>query len=357
MNINKSNEISISEITDVVKGWIKYLVTQWHIILIVGIMAAAAGFYYAYTSKKKYTARLTFALEEKSSGLGSYAAIASQFGVDLGGSGGSGAFTGDNLLELMKSRLIIEHTLLTPVTIDNKTDLLVNRYIAFEGLDVKWTKREDTKDIKYSIGKPRKSFTLKEDSVLFKIGNILLLQSIKIKRVDKRLNMVYVDCISEDEQFAKYFTEALVANASTFYIETKTKKSKSTIHILENKIDSVKKLLDSKLYSTAHSQDQNLNVVKAKVKVPYAQDQIDIQLLTAVYAELSKNLELASFSLMREEPLVQVIDTPIFPLPYEKRGKLFSMLLFSVIAELILLTVLIIRRNIKIKQKKLVNYE
>ena len=59
-----------------------------------------------YTTPPTYTANLTFALEEGESGGGSLSGLASQFGYNIGGSGG-GAFTGYNLLELMKSRRLI----------------------------------------------------------------------------------------------------------------------------------------------------------------------------------------------------------------------------------------------------------
>ena len=59
-----------------------------------------------YTTPPTYTATLTFALEEGESGDGSLSGLASQFGYNIGGSGG-GAFSGDNLLELMKSRRLI----------------------------------------------------------------------------------------------------------------------------------------------------------------------------------------------------------------------------------------------------------
>jgi len=59
-----------------------------------------------YTTPPTYTATLTFALEEGESGGGSLSGLASQFGYNIGGSGG-GAFTGYNLLELMKSRRLI----------------------------------------------------------------------------------------------------------------------------------------------------------------------------------------------------------------------------------------------------------
>ena len=67
------------------------------------------------------------------SGLGAAMGLASQFGIDLGTSAG-GAFTGDNLLELLKSRSMIESTLLTPVEIDGKKETLAQLYISFNKL-------------------------------------------------------------------------------------------------------------------------------------------------------------------------------------------------------------------------------
>jgi hypothetical protein len=337
------DSISVGEIIERLKGWFSFLLTQWKLIVLVGILSAASGFLYAYKSKKKYVARLTFALEEKSNGLMGYAAIASQLGFDLGG-GSSGAFAGDNLLELMRSRLMIEKTLLTEVTIDGKTDLLLNRYLEHNKIYEKWENDEELKNVRYDARVPRKAFSLKQDSILNAIQARIALQNIRIDRFDKRLNLVMVECKSDDEYFAKYFTEALVANASALFIETKTKKSRNNVMIIEHKIDSVKHRLDQLLYSSATNQDQNLNLVKARTKVPYMQTQIDIQLLTAAYVELSKNYELASFSLLRDEPLVQVIDTPILPLKFEKPGKLTSMIMFGILGGVMIVTFLSVRR-------------
>jgi hypothetical protein len=226
MQTQQANEYTIKELWLLGIEWFRYLLSQWKIIIVLGLIGAVVGLIYAYRGKKKYTARLTFALEEKSGTLGSYAAIASQFGVDLGGGNSSGAFTGDNLLELMKSRLMVEKTLLSEVEIEGKTDLLINRYIEFKKLKEKWENVERLQTLEFKIGVPRKQYSLIQDSVLNSIQDGIVKQSIAINRFDKRLNLVYIECKSEDELFAKYFTEILVSNASSFYIETKTKKIK-----------------------------------------------------------------------------------------------------------------------------------
>jgi hypothetical protein len=52
--------------------------------------------------------------------MGNYANLASQFGIDIGGSVVGGVFKGQNLLSFMVSRSMIEKTLLTTVDINGK---------------------------------------------------------------------------------------------------------------------------------------------------------------------------------------------------------------------------------------------
>jgi uncharacterized protein involved in exopolysaccharide biosynthesis len=55
-------------------------------------------------------------------------------------------------------------------------------------------------------------------------------------------------------------------------------------------------------------------------RVPSVNRQVDVQANTAILTELVKNLELAKVDLRKETPLIQIIDTPLLPLPYEKLG-------------------------------------
>ena len=86
----------------------------------------------AWFKKPVYKAELSFALQDdKSSGGGFSSALglASQFGIDLGGGRAGGEFSGNNLLELMKSRSMVEKTLLTTVNVKGKTETLADLYI------------------------------------------------------------------------------------------------------------------------------------------------------------------------------------------------------------------------------------
>jgi uncharacterized protein involved in exopolysaccharide biosynthesis len=149
---------------------------------------------------------------------------------------------------------------------------------------------------------------------------------------------------SLDPYFAKIFTEELVRNASEFYVETKTRKTRTNVALLEERVDSVKSALDELMYGAALTQDRNQNLARATGKVNIAKQQMNIQLLSTMYGELIKNLELSKFTLMREEPLVQVIDRPILPLEKKKPGKIRSALLGSVLCGVFTCGWLLLRR-------------
>jgi uncharacterized protein involved in exopolysaccharide biosynthesis len=339
----QTDEITLKEL--IAKGveWFRYFKSKWKIIVLGGIVGALIGFAIAYIDKPVYTAELTLALEEKSTG-GSYAGLASQFGIDIGGSGG-GAFSGENTIELMKSRNIIEKALLTAVTIDDKRDLLVNRYIEFNEWRDKWEKsRPDLAAISFSENEERSTFGIKKDSILNAVYKSIKNGNLTIEKIDKKLSIIKVSVKSKDELFAKYFTEIVVNAASNLYVQTKTQKSKQNVDILEAKLDSVKYELDKSIYGAASSKDQNQNVIRARGNVTSAKQQLNVQVLTTMYGELVKNTEMAKYQLMREEPFIQIIDAPILPLEKTKLEKIKGGLIGGVLGTVISLLFLLVGR-------------
>jgi hypothetical protein len=316
------NEITLKQLILKIGEWINFLYAKRRAIILSGIIGTVLGVTYSMISNKKYESVLTFALEEKGSGMSAYAGIASQFGIDLGKGGESGAFIGENIIELFKSRLIIENTLLQESEFNGEKQLLLNRYISYNKLDKNWSEVESTQNLTYHIGQNRKTFTRAQDSVLSNIYEKIRKHHLSVEKVDKKLNIITVLVSSEDEQFAKVFTELLVENVYKFYLETKTKKTRANVEILEYRVDSVKKALNDEMYQAAMNQDENINPNRSMVRVPYIKRQLNVQMLTTLYGELIKNLELSKLALMREEPLIQIIDRPIYPLKYSKPGKI-----------------------------------
>jgi uncharacterized protein involved in exopolysaccharide biosynthesis len=73
--------------------------------------------------------------------------------------------------------------------------------------------------------------------------------------------------------------------------------------------------------------DQNFGIIRQQAAVPRLRNELKVQMLSALYAELVKNLEFSKLSLMREAPLIQIIDRPILPLEFMRVGKLKAMVI------------------------------
>lgn len=345
MEPDNSQEISLKDLILTVQDWWRYLLHKWLIILLAGIIGAGLGFTYSLLKKPTYIGELTFVLEEnKSSSLGAYASIASQFGVDLGGGGGVGVFSGENIMGFLKSRLMVEKTLLTGVDIDGKSQSLANLYISTYKLRERWKNVPRLENIDFPVTTDRKSLTRVQDSILYTLYKVIAEKHLEIAKPDKKLSFIAVALSTENEFFSKLFVERLVKEAVDFYVQTKTQRSKQNVDILQLKADSIEVLLNRKTYSAAASQDLNMNPARSLATVNTEVASRDKIMLQTVYGEVIKNLELAKLTMAQETPIIQIVDTPIFPLRKEKFGKLKGLILGGIIAGFLTSIVLIIRK-------------
>jgi hypothetical protein len=322
--VQETDEISLKELIQNVVSILGYLKTQWRKLVLISLLGGVGGYFYAKFQKPKYTAKLTFALAEGGDKLGGISSIASQFGFDLGG-GSAGAFSGDNLVELMKSRLLIEKTLLTPIDSFGKTKFLVNQYIDFKKpKKPKPRKPSDPIPVTFNPATiENRYFSIHQDSFLAKLSfDFIEDNNLQVSKLDKKLAIVRVSFTSEDEWFAKNFTQILTQNVTEFYVETKTGQMRKNVRMLEHKVDSVKQALGRAMYGVASEVDGNQYLVRGVAKVPQAKKQLEVQVLSVAYGEMIKNLELSRTMMARDQPLIQLIDQPRFPLEKRRTSKL-----------------------------------
>lgn len=342
---NNQDEISLRELIYNLQKWFNYLRSEWKTILIAGLLGSIMGLGYSFYKKPIYKAVLTFALEEKGSGASGLNSIASSFGLNLAG-GEGGAFAGDNIIELMKSRYLIEKTLLTKVKIDAKEDFLVNRYIDYFKLKKTWADNTELKDLEF-VSSNRAIYSRAQDSILGVIYLKITKTDLDVTKIEKKLSIISVKVKSKDELFAKLFCENLVKNVTSFYIETKVGKSIKNIELLEGRVDSVKQELDRAMYGRANFADQNVGLIRQSAAVPKIKQEMRVQMLSTMYAELVKNLEFSKLALMREEPLIQLIDSPILPLEINQLGKITGLILGFLIFVIISIFILISKKVIR----------
>jgi len=348
---NDNDEISLKELIQKIKEWFAYLKTKWKLIIGIAAIGAFLGFVYASIVKPIYSATTTFVLEEDKGGgggLGGALGLASSFGLDLTG-GGGGLFTSSNIIELMKSRFVVEKTLLNPIQVAGKEISLADYYVQINELKKDWAKTPKLNNIKFPISSDRTKFSIEQDSLLQIISSDLIKENLNIIQKDKKVTIINLTVKSKNELFSKLFCEQLLKETSDFYIETKSKKARLNVDVLQHQADSIRGELNNAISGVATESDNvyNLNPAFNIKSTPSRKRQVDVQANTAILTQLVAQLELSKVSLRKETPLVQIIDRPILPLEKEKASILISFILGGVFAMLLTISYLVFKRLYK----------
>lgn len=336
VNKASNDELSLKEIIVIIKDWWNYLLSKWVIILICGLVGGGLGLLYSLFSKPKYTAHLSFALIEGGNAMSGWADLASSFGFGGLLSGDGGAFSGENLLEIIRSRHAVEQTLLTSVNYKGKFQTLADVYIQLNNSHRVWKKKHkkiiELHNLSYPLNQPRETFTRNQDSILYTFYKTLTNPKyLSIARKDKKISIVNLDFTYPNEFFAKTFVEKLMEQTYNFYVQTRTSQSRANISMMEHRADSIKNLYENALYKRSGYAQTNINPALQMAAVPRIKEDMNAQLYGTVYTEVLKNLETLKLDMARETPLVQIIDTPRLPLINNKLSKLKAIIIFGFI--------------------------
>jgi hypothetical protein len=344
---NNPDEISLKELILIAKDWTSYLWGRKWLFILVGCLGGAIGFAYSkYLTKPEYTAKITFAMEQKSGGAASaLGGLASSLGIgDIGGASSSGMFGGENILMLMKSNRIIHEALKAPLD-ELKGDHLLNAYV----------KNHFDKELKEKkIALFPKTFdsitsTRAQDSLLLLITKNIREKQLIAERADKKTTIINLEVKDQNEQWALLFSKMLVQHAIDLYMEIKVGKLITTERELTRKRDSIRGLLDGSITTLAIETDLNSHAPLMRYKTKQAKKQVDVEVLKTMYGNVIQNLEMTKFQRSQEEPIIEIIDEPILPLEVKDfslvKG-IFIGFISSIFLSVIIYLFLQIRRNI-----------
>lgn len=322
------SKISFTDIKRIIKDYCSYLWDKKWTIVVAGIIGVIIGIIHAYIYKPTYTATYKFSIESKSGGGNGLGALSMLAG--FGSS--SGTFSGDNLVELFRSRSMVEMALLKPIIIEKDTMNLLEYKILADSLRLKCdeinAEIDPSKyhiatlcDVTFPYGQNRDSFTREQDSIIMIIASGMMQKEITIEKLDKKLSYANFSVSSKDERFAKEFSAAMINTVFDFYLKSKRDKTQRNIDEFQSRADSIRKELNKSLYAVAHYRDLNMNPSKNVLGVEQLKYQTDIQINTAAYSEIVKNIEVMKLDMAKSEPLIQEIDVPRYPLENDKKGK------------------------------------
>ena len=326
-----NNTVALTDIIASAKNFIKFIQSKLKLLGLLIILGGVLGLAYYFITSPKYQATATFIVEEKSSGSG-LAGMAGQLGFDISSltGGNAGLFDGDNILEIIKSRNIIESVLLSKVdgsdSANNKT--LADLYYETSGFKNKLEgKSNELANLNFSSIKNGVGHTILQDSVLFIMIEKINKDNLNVQRTNKKGSIISISTNSTNPQFSKLFSERLLNETSEMYIKIKVGNLSSNINRLQNKADSLQALLNRTSYQSAALNTFDANEAYKSSAVPEEMSQRDKLVLNTLYAEVVKNVEILRISLINQKPIIQVLDLPKFPLVNQQKSFLIIELL------------------------------
>lgn len=314
--------------------------TNFKTVAVIVVLGACLGLAYSILKPVRYNSEITFSVEDsKSIGGGLLSSIGGSLGMDIGSLAGSGngVLSGDNVLSLLKSRSMMAECLKTPYALDaintndSKLNLndsvnkatsisnatnnsLADKYADVYGLREKWANNEKI-GRKIYFATPDKDLRL-QDSLLKLIIKRIEEKELSITKPDKKLSFFNISINTKDELLSLLITQRIIKIATDFYVNSKVGRLRNNIQRLEKRTDSISALLNQRTYAATEDTRLLLNINPANVNAPAFSEisQRDKMVLTTIYGELMKNLEVSKAALIQETPTVQIVDSPSFPL-------------------------------------------
>ena len=350
----EEDEITLKDVILRTKDFINEAFRNWKLLFIIGLIFSFYFGYKAFVSKPVYDATLTFMVNKNDGGgIGSIGAILGRFGF-----GDKTASNKDKIVQLNKSRRIIEKAIFEKVTINNNTDFIGNHIINnLDSLGL-WAKTAWYKKL-YSKPNPLKDFHFDSDKIAefgdtannalktvyeYIAGSKEGGSGIMSNGYNEDSGILHISVNSYDPQLSIELTNAIFDNLSKFYIEKTVEKQKATYDIVKMKTDSILNLLKKKEVELADFEDRSHGLFSSKSKLKELRLKRDVQKLSLMYGESIKNLEIADFAVKNKTPFVQAIDRPIAPLEGEKSSTIKSFIIGGILGLFLGLIFVILRK-------------
>jgi len=292
-------------------------------------------------------AKLNFMVnEDEAGGVGGAMAILSQFG--LGGGGSSGKYNLDKIIDLSKSRRIIQESVFEKSIINDKEDYIANHMIDLYNLqEEEWDESDELRNFKFTHN-DFANFTRAENTALKAIRGLIIgggkTRGLYSTEISEKTGIMSLWAFTCSETLSIDWLNSLFKNMSQYYIDKSTEKQQATFDVVKLKVDSLEKALDAANLNLARYQDSNRNVFSKVIGVK--QDRMERQLRTLgiIYAEAVKNKEIAEFSLNNKTPFIQVIDEPIAPLYNINQPPIMAVIFGIILGGLLGVSFVVVRR-------------
>lgn len=324
MNVSSNRDINYSSILKGITSLIQIARSNIKMILFLMLAGIISGFFYSYTRPVYYNSKITFVVEEPKSSLGGLSSLAGQFGFDLGGKGGS-FFSTDNMVFYLKSEILLKEVLLSKYS-DSVS--LADKYIDVYGYKKTWGKKGLNQEVNFSNITFQNS-RLSDSLLQIVLRKSILKNELVVFRPDRKASFIVISVNMRDEKLSQLFSERLLENAKKKYLNSILGTRIANVNNLQNRADSLERVIGIKTSSYAN-RTQTLVDINPAIRSAGVDAEITNRekvVVSAIYTEVVKNLELAKSILNQETPAIEIIDQSFYPLEKVKTNHIkFSFL-------------------------------
>lgn len=315
-NENKAEENNIKYILIQLLIIVPFLKKEWKKIAVGVLLGLVLGIAIEYKRSKERTAisKITFLLEnDNGGGGGGLADIASSLGLG-GATSGSSMFSGENFQELLKTKIIYRKALLTKVKYGNREDYFGNIFLRHCQLqDNEWS-HLPPQFFTYQFKNSDLNALTPEDKNLLNTIYLYLKDNTIVTQNNSKSSFQTLSVQTRNDTLSYVWSKLFLKTVTDYYIETKTKKSKELLIVMQNRVDS----LQSALYYTqgklANYNDQNQQIIFQRARIIAERLQMTSSQLQGLYFEASRSLDNLRFSLVKEAPLLTIIEDTELPI-------------------------------------------
>ena len=324
MKEENNEQFTLSTVLVNLMGFIPFVKKNKKFIIITTVLGFLVGLgveVYRNTNSLKKT-KIVFNLETEngSSSLGDIAASLGFGGLNAG----SSMFSGENFKELLRTKNIYRQAILTKVKVGNKVDYFGNVFLKRSDLQ-----NHEWSDLPQDFFKHRfktgnlDSIDVQDKNIINTIS-LYLNDNTDIYLDNPKASFQTLSVETRDDTLTHIWAQLYLKTITDYYINSKTKKSKELLVLMDKRVDSLRSALYYTQGKLANYNDQNQQIIFQRARIIAERLQMNSSQLQAMYFEALRNYDNLKFSLVKEAPLLTIIEDselPIFVLPY-KWGKI-----------------------------------
>lgn len=318
-NQKYTDEITLDEVISAMADVIRWIKSNILGLGLSCIVATAALLFWYTQQEEHFVAELSFMLnDDNNPQISGMAGVLSQFGIAPSG----GKYNVDKLLEIARSKRIIESTLLNEVELGGKSKLLANHFIDIHELNDTWEeKRPHLKDFQLDTSKVKSTdgqFVLK--SLKNKIAGTKQNRSGALLTSDygntDYIMSFYMKTLSDS--LSILFVNELYKEVSDFFVSKSVERSQKILNLIMSERDSLAELISSTALEAARLKDRSGGSFINQNNVKSALLESKLVGYQSALQQITENQGRAEYAVKTSAPLIQPLDYPSYPLSPQK---------------------------------------